>query len=239
LIHNEAEVLNITRINVCQPPFNHKAMPRKALLSFLLLTLLCGCHKEDEKNESVFRGLVIDYDTGNPKPGVTVILNRFDGLVIGFPDRYIGLVQDSALTDENGKYCFKVRENDKFLYKITTRQSGYLVKNPAQATLAKIIDYYPVNSDTIRTGIAGYVKLDVVNIPNDYDSVFINFINAVAEPYRLYPQLHDTTLINGFLCKDNPTVNVHWKITDKPESNTGSATVSLAPQDTVTVRIEF
>jgi len=222
--------------------FNRKTMRQKTLLSFLLLALLCGCHKENEKNESVFRGLVIDYDTDTPKPNAMVILRRFDGLVTTSPEMYIGLVQDSVLTDKNGAYCFKISDNDKFVYKITTRLNGYLVKNQSQATLAKIIDYYPVNTDTIRIGKAGYVRLDLVNLPDGYDSVFIydnHYSPEYLYSYRLYPQLNDTAIINGYLYKDSPSVNIKWEIIDKPENNVGSATVSLSPQDTVTVTINY
>lgn len=95
-------------------------MNQKSLFSLALLFSLWGCNIEDAQNEAKFQGLVIDCDFNSPVPGVNVILKRFDGLEYPYNENYIGLILDSAVTDENGQYYFKIEQNDKPWYLIST-----------------------------------------------------------------------------------------------------------------------
>jgi hypothetical protein len=211
-------------------------MNQKSLFSLVLLISLWGCNIDDSQNEAKFQGLVIDCDINSPVPGVNVILKRFDGLGYPFNENYIGLILDSAVTDENGLYYFKIDQNDKPWYLISTSKISYYEKPQSPLPLAKMINYSSINQDTILIGRPGFLKFDLVNIPDDFDSIYIF---SEFKSYRLFPQINDTTILENYLFKDSNQVYVIWNIVDKPIENSFDTTIQLIPLDTVSLQIDF
>ena len=225
-----------------------------SVFSMILILIFFGCREEETNQEAIFQGLVMDYDLNVPRPGTMVILNRFDALNLISPaEPYSGLVQDSAVTDEDGKYYFRIDPNVKALYKISFSAVGFLEKKPSPEILAGIINYYPVNEDTLYIGKSGYVKISVMNSPDGYDSLYLRCnmdrpppltwddLHADHNPhaFRLYSLLADTTIIDQYLHKDNDTVYYSWEISDKSNENQFDTAFALLPLDTVFLLIDY
>lgn len=222
-------------------------MKFRLIFPLILLLIFLGCNKDGIKNDTTFQGLVIDYESGTPRINATVLLNRFDGLSGIMPDQIINFIKDSTLTNENGRYSFNFEDNDRQLYKVTASENGFIEKRNSQEILARHINYFSANTDTIVIGRAGYLKIDLVNIPDGYDSVFLKCnIDIPLEELnlnsdynrttdRLYPQLNDTTIFKKYLYKDNNRVYISWEIIDKHNDNTFSSIVELLPMDTACI----
>lgn len=97
-----------------------------------------------------------------------------------------------------------------------------------------MINYSSTNQDTILLGRPRFLEFDLVNIPDDFDSIYIF---CEFKSYSLFPQINDTTILENYLF--NNQVYVIWHIVDKPIENTFDSTIQLIPIDTVTLQIEF
>jgi hypothetical protein len=219
-----------------------------------LILIFSGCREEETNHEAIFQGLVMDYDLNIPRPGTMVILSRFDALNLISPaEPYSGLVQDSVVTDEDGKYYFRIDPNAKALYKISFSAVGFLEKKPSPEILARVINYYPINEDTLYIGKSGYVKISVMNSPDGYDSLYLRCnmdrpppltwddLQADHNPhaFRLYSLLADTTILDLYLYKDNDSVYYSWEIIDRSDYFHQNTVFTLLPLDTVFLNIDF
>jgi hypothetical protein len=209
-------------------------MKSRLVYWLILFILFCGCTKNSNTTNTVFKGQVFDYDLNVPKSNALIVVNRFNAISVINPNTYFELSQEFIETDDHGSYSLSIQDNEKLYYDITTSEIGHLEKNLHPEILAKSINF--INEDTIYVGKTACLKLELENIPDGFDSLMLKFN---SERYNLFPFMSDTIIFEKFLYKDFNQIQIFWEILDKPNNNEFSTDIELIPLDTVPIHIVF
>jgi hypothetical protein len=149
---------------------------RKYFISLLLgLFLLSSCKKNDSEDQVLrFDGAVMDFFNHEAFPNTRVFLhtgtgiNLLDSLV--FTQEQI----DSVMTNLSGRYSFNVDTENRQVYKLRVKKTGYLqVLDPG--VLATMV-VPQLNTDTLFVGKSAKLVFSAVNNdPSDGDELSVIF----------------------------------------------------------------
>jgi len=150
---------------------------KRAFFYLLALCFLVSCDTEDEIIQPVYKtfsGVVLDYSTGTPVPGVLVKIVRLEytdqfrhgfnsGLIRDLRSSvYVNLRVDSVVTDNNGKYSvdLDVARPPYNSYFIGVYKEGYIHTDTLPPILSRNRE---VLYDTAYIDKSSYLKLTINN----------------------------------------------------------------------------
>ena len=224
---------------------------------FPLCFLLLSCTHKDPGTVGVqFTGIVIDYFTQTPYPGVKVVLHLGTALDPLNGNSFQNERLDSVMTDNAGKYGFSLDKEDDILYKVIPDAPGYLQATVTPEKIARLITADPM-TDTLFIGASAPARFVLKNDnPGDSDqvSMVVNynapgylmgvrdiFSTAIIENMGFDP--NDFTTVRNYFYDINPSILVDLSVTrytsGSPVTTKQTNSYPLARQDTTEININY
>lgn len=220
----------------------------------LLLTVLISCSNKEAGGDYNFRGIVIDYSTGEGISGASIYLHRADGASPG--GNLNNPVTHTGMSTNGGGYNIGVDWiSGKMIYKVEASKSGYRPALPqcGNSYFGKFLQA-SVNTyrDTLYLDKETIVRIVTNNVapahPNDTLDVRLvreavctpfptNIYNAVQRQY--IGAVTNQVMADSFSLRSTPTLKLSWTVRNNGIISTQEQTVTATEFSTTTFNIDY
>ncbi len=236
---------------------NQSSIPHKAVywvfsvlstllyVAWLLLLSSCEGPNSEELEESVFEGVVQQYQGDTALGSAKVVISRgeaYSQLI----DDFVNPVSDTVLSDANGFYRISLpKYPGRSFYKVQAVKSHWKYR-PMPFSIAKEIQEGQVQRDTLNMGTPAWLRFYVRHSGEGIDSVFIRISPNIGATggfafnptiYRLYNLNADSVITHAYYYEDDPQIEVGWERVDRANPCLKEESISLIPRDTVVLRV--
>lgn len=197
-------------------------------------------------------GIVMTFDSKLSVGGQKIIIELGDEFYFSNNLPLTNSKLDSTITDNNGQYRFKYKEQSRKLYRIKLPR-GYIIANKPSIGIVNIIDNRKIITDTIYIGKSASIKLTfknnnlqdgdrLIGINWLYKNPYIQIPFEIIQDYSLvingkFPD--DFTVIREYLSDINKSLTINYTVDRNGIITQYQDTVNLIEQATVDHIIEY